>query len=143
MRGRPDPLADADDVRPEHGVAVAFERQPEAAGIDIQVSPDGVQVAQVARRHPAGRVVPGGTLPAGGVTWVAVMPSHRRRGILTQFMQHQLNDLHQRGEPLAILWTSEPVIYGRFGYGVAAPVMSIEADRARFRLRDDPGATGA
>src|SRR5262249_38033460 len=29
--------------------------------------------------------------------------------------------------------------YGRFGYGVAAPVHFLEAERARFRLRDDPG----
>jgi len=102
---------------------------------------DGKPVGTAAA-FPFDLTVPGGTLRAGGVTWVAVMPSHRRRGILTQFMQYQLNDLHERGEPLAILWASEPVIYGRFGYGVAAPVMSIEADRARFRFRDDPGATG-
>jgi len=34
--------------------------------------------------------IPGGVLPAAGVTWVAVQPSHRRRGILRQFMQKQL-----------------------------------------------------
>jgi predicted acetyltransferase len=102
---------------------------------------DGRPVATAAAL-PFELTVPGGTLPAGGVTWVAVMPTHRRRGILTQFMQHQLNDLHERGEPLAILWASESVIYGRFGYGISAPAVSIEADRARFRYRDDPGAAG-
>src|SRR2546421_8055138 len=86
--------------------------------------------------------VPGGELPAGGVTWVGVLPSHRRRGILTQMMKRQLDDLHERGEPLAILWASEAAIYGRFGYGISAPETRIDAARARFGFRDDPGPTG-
>src|SRR5215203_5635023 len=45
--------------------------------------------------------VPGGELATGGVTWVAVMPSHRRKGILRQLMRRELDDLHERGEPLA------------------------------------------
>ncbi|MFL5964951.1 MAG: GNAT family N-acetyltransferase [Gaiellaceae bacterium] len=86
--------------------------------------------------------IPGGELPAAGVTWVTVLPSHRRRGILTQFMRHQLDDVHERGEPLAILWASEAVIYGRFGYGVAAPTLALNADRSRFALRSDADAAG-
>ncbi len=87
--------------------------------------------------------MPGGELGAGGVTWVGVLPSHRRRGILTQMMKLQLEDLHERGEPLAILWASEAAIYGRFGYGIAAPTVQLDADRSRFALRDDPGPRGA
>jgi predicted acetyltransferase len=86
--------------------------------------------------------VPGGELAAGGVTWVAVMPSHRRRGILTQLMRRELDDLHERDEPLAVLWASEAAIYGRFGYGIAAPTVQMDADRSRFGLRDDPGPCG-
>ncbi len=71
------------------------------------------------------------------------MPTHRRRGILTELMRHQLDDLRERGEPLAALWASEPVIYGRFGYGIASPAASMEAEKAGFAFRDDPGPTGA
>jgi predicted acetyltransferase len=64
--------------------------------------------------------VPGpGTLPAAGVTWVSVLPSHRRRGVLRSMMRYQLADVRERGEPLAILWASESVIYSRYGYGRA------------------------
>jgi predicted acetyltransferase len=87
--------------------------------------------------------VPGGELGAGGVTWVAVLPSHRRRGILTQMMRRQFDDLHELGEPLAILWASEAAIYGRFGYGISAPTVQMDADRSRFAYRDDPGPRGA
>ena len=70
---------------------------------------DGGRPVGAAGSLPFELTVPGGTLPAGGVTWVAVLPSHRRRGILRQFMEHQLNDLHERAEPLAVLWASESV----------------------------------
>ena len=48
-----------------------------------------------------------------GVTVVGVYPSHRRRGILRQMMRAQLDDVHERGEPIAALWASEAAIYGR------------------------------
>jgi predicted acetyltransferase len=64
--------------------------------------------------------VPGAaTLPAAGVTWVGVLPSHRRRGVLTSLMRRQLADVRDRGEPVAVLWASEATIYSRFGYGRA------------------------
>jgi predicted acetyltransferase len=64
--------------------------------------------------------VPGGTLPAAGVSWVGVLPSHRRRGVLRSLMHRQLADVRAAGEPLAVLWSSEAGIYGRFGYGRAS-----------------------
>jgi len=64
--------------------------------------------------------VPGSqALPAAGVTWVSVLPSHRRRGVLSSIMRRQLADIRDRGEPLAVLWASESVIYSRYGYGRA------------------------
>jgi predicted acetyltransferase len=35
-------------------------------------------------------------------------------------MRRQLADVRDRGEPLAILWASEAMIYGRYGYGRAS-----------------------
>jgi predicted acetyltransferase len=87
--------------------------------------------------------VPGGTLPAGGVTVVGVLPTHRRRGILTQLMRAQLEDLHERGEPLACLWASEGGIYERFGYGMAALCGEIDLKRAHARFRREPAHGGA
>ncbi|MGV9778143.1 GNAT family N-acetyltransferase [Streptosporangium sp. NPDC003464] len=64
--------------------------------------------------------VPGGPIPVGGITAVSVLPSHRRRGILSALMGRQLADLRERGEAVAALYASEAAIYGRFGYGRAA-----------------------
>ncbi len=64
--------------------------------------------------------VPGGDVPTAGVTVVGVYPTHRRRGVLRSLMRAQLDDAHERGEPIAALWASEETIYGRFGYGIAS-----------------------
>ena len=74
-------------------------------------------------------------MPAAGVTIVGVLPTHTRRGVLTQLMRAQLDDIHQRGEPIAVLWASEETIYGRFGYGMAALCGEIEIQRVHGKFR--------
>ena len=64
--------------------------------------------------------VPGGSLPCAGVTVVGTYPTHRRRGVQRSLMRAQLDDVHERGEPIAALWASEEPIYGRYGYGLAS-----------------------
>ena len=103
---------------------------------------DGRPVGTAAS-YPFGLTVPGGAVAAAGVTWVGVLPSHRRRGVMSELMRRQLEDVRRRGEPLAILWASEAPIYGRFGYGIAAPQTRIDAERSAFGLRDDPGPRGS
>jgi predicted acetyltransferase len=78
--------------------------------------------------------VPGGLAPAAGVTWVMVSPLHRRRGVLSALMEHQLADLHEDGEAVATLWASEAAIYPRFGYGQASRRMSMTVPRAHAAL---------
>ena len=121
-----------------------IERAKRIMPVDrVHVALDGAGVVGVAASHAFSMTVPGGELPAGGVTWVAVLPSHRRQGVATGLMRSQIDDLRERGEPLAILWASESLIYGRFGYGMAAPVHALHAVKSRFAFRDDPGPVGA
>lgn len=80
--------------------------------------------------------VPGGELPAAGVTIVGVLPTHRRRGILSAMMRAQLDDVRERGEPLAFLWASDERIYRRFGYGLASLCAELELPRERAAFRD-------
>ena len=79
--------------------------------------------------------VPGASLPAAGTTLIAVRSSHRRRGVLRAMLRAHLEDVRERGEPLAALWASESSIYGRFGYGVASQFCGyrIETAHAEFR----------
>ncbi|MFT4866315.1 MAG: putative acetyltransferase [Ilumatobacter sp.] len=82
--------------------------------------------------------IPGGAqIAAGGVTWVAVAPTHRRRGLLTEMMNRLHVQSAERGEPLAILTASEGGIYDRFGYGVATHWRVLRIDRRQAQLRDE------
>jgi predicted acetyltransferase len=87
--------------------------------------------------------VPGGSqLGVAGVTMVSVQPTHRRRGVLTAMMRRQLDDVRERGEPVAVLTASEPAIYGRFGYGVASTQLRGAVDTTRVRLAAPEGVDG-
>ena len=57
--------------------------------------------------------VPGGSIPVGGLTGVAVRPTHRRRGVLTALMGRHIEDVMEHGEPATVLRASESLIYGR------------------------------
>jgi predicted acetyltransferase len=87
--------------------------------------------------------VPGAFVRAAGVTLVGVLPTHRRRGILRSLMRAQLDDIHERGEPMAYLWASEDALYGRYGYGVASFTGNVELarDRASFYRDFEPAGS--
>lgn len=78
--------------------------------------------------------VPGGEVAVAGVTWVAVLATHRRRGVLTELMRRQTLDIHERGEPVAALYASEPGIYGRFGYGLATQRLELTVEHGHGHL---------
>jgi predicted acetyltransferase len=103
---------------------------------------DGTEIVATTAIDSFELTVPGGILPMAGVTWVSVKPTHRRKGILRQVMQRQLNDIHERAEPLAGLWASESVIYGRFGYGLSAQNMGLTIDRLRTGLAREAPVCG-
>ncbi|HEX6507620.1 MAG TPA: GNAT family N-acetyltransferase [Chloroflexota bacterium] len=105
---------------------------------------DGDQIVGTAGAISFQLTVPGlQTLPAAGVTAVTVLPTHRRQGLLRAMMEHQLKDVKERGEPLAILLASESVIYGRFGYGLSTTqaTYAIDPKYTRFACypRDENG----
>ncbi|MFI6434688.1 GNAT family N-acetyltransferase [Streptomyces sp. NPDC050759] len=102
---------------------------------------DGERCVGTAGAFAFRMTVPGGaSVAAAGVTMVGVAGTHRRRGVLTSMMRRQLDDVRSWGEPLAVLTASEPVIYGRFGYGVGTYHLNADIDTTRVRLSLPPGA---
>jgi predicted acetyltransferase len=68
------------------------------------------------------------------VTAVGVLPSHRRQGVLSAMMRHQLAELRADGQFLSVLLASEASIYGRFGYGPATYTQRLTVQRHRAAL---------
>ncbi|WP_128984136.1 GNAT family N-acetyltransferase [Streptomyces roseicoloratus] len=100
----------------------------------LAVTPEGRPVA-TAGAYSFELTLPGEVLaPAAGVTAVGVVPSHRRQGVLSAMMRHQLTELRARGEFLSVLLASEAPIYGRFGYGPATYTQRLTVPRHRAAL---------
>ncbi|HEY7756547.1 MAG TPA: GNAT family N-acetyltransferase [Actinomycetota bacterium] len=92
---------------------------------------DGPEIVGTAAAFTMPMAVPGAEIDVGYVTAVGVKPTHRRRGVNTELMRRQLEDAHDRGELVDVLYASEGGIYGRYGYGLAALGMSIDVESAR------------
>ncbi|WP_405995481.1 GNAT family N-acetyltransferase [Streptomyces sp. NBC_00986] len=100
----------------------------------LALTADGRPVGTAAT-YPFELTLPGETLvPAPGVTAVGVLPSHRRQGVLSAMMRHQLTELRARGEILSVLLASEATIYGRFGYGPATYTARLTVPRHKADL---------
>ncbi len=101
------------------------EEQRRRTGLDVAGETPlcayaGGELAGTAMSFALELTVPGPVrVPLAGVSYVAVHPLRRRRGVLRALMRYQLDDLHARGVPVAGLGASEAGIYGRFGYGPA------------------------
>jgi len=118
-----------------------FGVQPNEAEMEVQSQRFGIYRGTLAAFEQGRMVATAGdwdmelTVPglaevhAPGVTAVGVRPTHRRRGLLTALMRHQLDDFRGRGETVATLLAAESVIYGRFGYGWATTSMAAALDR--------------
>ncbi|MFH8345125.1 GNAT family N-acetyltransferase [Streptomyces sp. NPDC018045] len=70
--------------------------------------------------------LPGGPAPVAGIGYVAVAPPHRRRGLMRELLRRALTALHEeRAEPVVVLHSTEPGIYGRFGFGLASRAVEV------------------
>jgi predicted acetyltransferase len=88
--------------------------------------------------------VPGGArVKTAGVTRVGVLPTHTRRGLLTQMMHRLLAESRERGNVLATLHASETSIYRRYGFGLATDLVSVQVtsrNATPWRTAAGPGS---
>jgi predicted acetyltransferase len=99
------------------------------------VAEDGDRYVATATSYAFEMTVPGGArVPAAGVAQVAVLPTHRRRGLLRDVLGAVLTQAKDNGEHYAILNASDSGIYGRFGFGQADRVLRVELDTDHIEL---------
>ena len=123
---------DEETVELERGVY-----EPERAALAFL----GDTMVGVSASYTRDLTVPGGVVPSAHVTLVSVEATHRRRGVLTRMMAQLFDDARRLGEPVAHLWASEGKIYQRYGYGLAATRLTLDADH-EVQLRERPSGTG-
>ena len=108
------------------------------------VATDGGRICGTFRSWPTEVTVPGhARLPAAAVAAVTVLPTHRRRGVLTRMAAAEHAAIRERGEAIALLYASEYTIYGRFGYGPGTRVGTwlVNKLRTQFHAARDDGGT--
>ncbi len=103
---------------------------------------DGDEIVGTTTTRTSAMTIPGGVAKLGFVDDVTVLPTRRRRGIMTRMMRAQLDQMRERGEPLAALTASESLIYERFGYGIATWAHRWEIDRRHTRMKIPPSDGG-
>ncbi|WP_256388453.1 GNAT family N-acetyltransferase [Humibacillus sp. DSM 29435] len=133
-------------ARTEDADAVFADRAIEVDRTFVSLDTDSGEIVGTTSAYSLTMSMPGGALvPVAGVYLVGVEPTHRRRGVMSSMMRHQLKGLANGGEAVAALWTTDPAIYQRFGYGLATWRSRIELDlaRAMFSPRADALASAS
>ncbi|MFM9611731.1 GNAT family N-acetyltransferase [Streptomyces niveiscabiei] len=96
---------------------------------------EGDRVVATYRSFAQELTVPGGAVvPADAISNVAVLPTHRRRGLLSRIMREDLAAAKERGDVVATLIAAEYPIYGRYGFGPATSVAEWSIDVPRTGL---------
>nr|WP_281426091.1 enhanced intracellular survival protein Eis [Mycobacterium spongiae] len=124
------------DLRPTDNAVVVVDGCDEGCE-------DGADIVGMALYFDLRLTVPGGAvLPTAGLSWVAVAPTHRRRGLLSAMCAELHRRIADSGYPLAALHASEGAIYGRFGYGPATILHELTVDRRFARFHADVPSPG-
>src|SRR6476660_9690656 len=65
-----------------------------------RVAFDGDAIVGSSRAYSFDLTLPGGaSIPAAAVSWVAVLPTHRRQGVLSRMIEALHDDAREREEP--------------------------------------------
>ncbi len=65
-------------------------------------------------------LINGAPVGMGGVSSVACLPEHRRKGYVGQLLRYALETMRENGQPLSALYTPHPSLYRRYGWMVAS-----------------------
>ncbi|WP_137978917.1 GNAT family N-acetyltransferase [Streptomyces violaceusniger] len=141
------PLADSDLSHWTVALNTGFLRPPEAPKEEVELRREQIDLSRTQGVFDGDRCVAtfrsfaqrltavgGADVPADAISNVAVSPTHRRRGLLSRMMEHDLRAAKERGEAVATLIAAEYPIYGRYGFGPATWITEWEVDVPRAGL---------
>ena len=94
-------------------------RHVEAMGRDYALYEDSEMVACL-RLYSMRMFLHGASIPLSGVSHVACLPEHRRKGYVGRLLRHALGVMREEGQPLSSLWTPHPSLYRRYGWMLAS-----------------------
>ncbi|MFD0496654.1 MULTISPECIES: GNAT family N-acetyltransferase [Streptomyces violaceusniger group] len=141
------PLADSDLSNWTVALNTGFLRPPEAPKEEVELRREQMDLSRTQGVFDGDRCVAtfrsfaqrltavgGADVAADAISNVAVSATHRRRGLLSRMMEHDLRAAKERGEAVATLIAAEYPIYGRYGFGPATWITEWQVDVPRAGL---------
>lgn len=112
----------------EYWFHLITEDQPRLRAVYDASRPYGLQDLPVATFASWNGTINTGTqlAPTNLLTDVTVQPTHRRRGLMSAMMKHDLAQAYERGDVFAALTATDARLYARFGFGVSATARKLE-----------------
>jgi len=117
---------------------------------------DNGEMAACLRIIHLAMLVNGASLPLGGISAVASLPEHRRKGYIGQLLRHSLAVMRERGQPISALYTPHPSLYRRYGWMFAsaclkyafdpkeiAPASAVRPEGSAYRITSEQWPTVA
>jgi predicted acetyltransferase len=111
------------------GYSFTADRSPETRmkhvecmGRSFALYEDG-EMAACLRVLPLRMFLQGDSIALGGVSGVACLPEHRRKGYVGQLLRQALTVMREEGQPLSALHTPHPSLYRRYGWMVASSAL--------------------
>ena len=74
------------------------------------------EIAASLRIYDFTMLINGAPVPMGGVSAVACLPEHRRKGFVGQLLRYALERMRDNRQPLSALHTPHPSLYRRYGW---------------------------
>lgn len=97
---------------------------------------DGAEMVGTAMSIPLTLSLPGGQIvKASGLSWVATLPGHRRRGVMSSLTRAHLDCAREREAVASLLLAADSILYGRYGYGPATQECAVAVELGRVQLR--------
>jgi predicted acetyltransferase len=84
----------------------------------------------------------GASIPFGGISGVACLPEHRRKGYVGQLLRRSLEIMLEAGYPLSSLHTPHPALYRRYGWMFASTAVLQSFDPKQIQPIYPPPAQG-
>ena len=108
-------------------------------GQTLHAAYEGGEMIGTAMSIPLTVAMPGGTaVPVSGLTWVATLPNHRRRGVMAALIDTHLAHAREQGAVASVLDAFESALYGRYGYGAATYDVEVTIPTSRITFREPP-----
>lgn len=102
----------------------------------------GGEILACLRVLPLTALIEGAPVALGGVSSVACLPEHRRKGHVGRLLRHALAEMKERGQALSSLYTPHPALYRRYGWMVAGSALKHAWHPKQLRLHAASGPIG-